>query len=670
MTQVLSACLVLAALLGAPGLGPPRPVFDPVPGPVLSPAAPPEAPGPRYPTIHARRSEVYDRAVLFISQERFAEALALIRKQPRDIREWPGVRVLEAGLLSVSRPAEALDIYYRIINQKVRDRHWARAMAGYRLVLGRLSSGGDYGARARLIRSLGLEWRNDEARAILEATLQESGLPGEIRDELLAFRAVLALRVGDFATAGDFWRGRRDQASLRWLSTLRLREGKFTEAAEARMRVAGTAKGAQRLRELDRALDIMAKGGLSVQAEELLDKNKDLKRKAPDWNYRLGLANLLDGKPEKALGFFEAEAARKGGRAKPSLYFRARALEMLERPAEALEAYRLCAAGPMGYYRLLAEGRLASLSGLKGRLALAEPMASLMSDTLDDRDTMGYFLWLSERLPWPWPELGADAPARQLAPQPLDRARLAVDHYLAQGDLRAAYGELAAVGEAIVPFRKAEGDAAGSRYVLLAAQAGDYRLAVALMNRMGPPASSGGSRWSHPLVYGRPVMRAWRAHGLSPQLVLSVIRTESAFQAEVVSSSNARGLMQILPSTAMRIAALEGDGVPREEDLFDPELNIRYGTAYLSRLIGAFGNQPLALAAYNGGPFNVKAYMEALPQRPLDLFIETLPFAESANYVMRVTESLALYESAYLGRYGLADLTGPVGLPRGEPPGF
>jgi soluble lytic murein transglycosylase len=152
--------------------------------------------------------------------------------------------------------------------------------------------------------------------------------------------------------------------------------------------------------------------------------------------------------------------------------------------------------------------------------------------------------------------------------------------------------------------------------------------------------------------------------------VLSVIRTESAFQAEVVSSSNARGLMQILPSTAIRIAGLEGDEAPREEDLFDPELNIRYGTAYLASLVKAFGSQPIALAAYNGGPFNVKAYMEALPGRPLDLFIETLPFAESSSYVMRVAESLALYEAAYLGRYGLADFTVPVGLPKGEPPEF
>ncbi|MDR0621420.1 MAG: lytic transglycosylase domain-containing protein, partial [Deltaproteobacteria bacterium] len=199
---------------------------------------------------------------------------------------------------------------------------------------------------------------------------------------------------------------------------------------------------------------------------------------------------------------------------------------------------------------------------------------------------------------------------------------------------------------------------------------GDYRLAVALMNRLKAPQGFGGSRWNHPLVYGRPVLRAWRELGLPPQLILSVIRTESAFQAEVVSASNARGLMQLLPSTALKLAALQGDTNFREDDLFDPELNVRYGSNYLARLQAAFGSQSLALAAYNGGPFNVQAFMKAHPERPLDLFVETLPFAESSEYVKRVTESLANYEAAYLGKYGLTDFTQPVGLPKSPPPNF
>jgi soluble lytic murein transglycosylase-like protein len=682
VTSIWSICLLLvAALAGASDLGPPQLIFDQKSSPsIISPTAPANVVPPKYPSLHSRRSEAYDRAVLFIREERFSEALALIRKQPKEIREWSAMEVLEAGLISVTDPKRSLDIYYKIINQKVRDRHWTRALAGYRLILEKMSSAGDYGAKAKLIRILGLQWRNHEAMAILEETLSRPDLPTEIKTELLSFRAVLALRVGDFKTAGEFWQNRKDQSSLRWLSTLRLREGKFTAAAEARLSVANSLKGNNKLKELDRTLDIMVKGGLSLLAEELLVKNPELKKRLPDWNYRLGLAYLIDGKPDKAIGYFEAEIQRKDGQKKDgqkkdsqqkaSLYFKARALEMLKRNDEALTLYRQCAAAPMNYYRLLAEGRIATLSKLTVKLPLAEPMAALLSDRLEDRDTMGFFLWLSERLHYPWPDLSAVEAPRQSGSSNLERSKFAVAHYLSTGNLYAAYGELAAAGEAVIPGKTLEGDTLGSVYVYLAALAGDYRLAVDLMNRMKAPQAFTGNRWNHPLVYGRPILKAWRKHGLSPQLVLSVIRTESAFQSEVVSSSNARGLMQILPSTAMKIALLEGDLNFREDDLFDRQLNIRYGTAYLSLLISSFGHQALALAAYNGGPFNITTYLEAVPDRPLDLFIETLPFAESSNYVKMITESQAKYEAAYLGQYSLSDFSAPVGRPKGRPPDF
>ncbi|MDR1296588.1 MAG: lytic transglycosylase domain-containing protein [Deltaproteobacteria bacterium] len=669
MTPLLSICL-LAALLSPAGLGPPR--LDLAPPPVQTLPAPGPMPGaaPKYPSLHARRREVYDRAVDFIRGERFQEALSLVRRQPPELREWPGISVLEAGLVSVSDPGLALDLYYKIINQKVRDRHWARAAAGYRLVLARLSDGGDYGARARLIRGLGLEWRNNEAREILERTLEEPGLPGDVRDELLAFRAVLALRVGDFQSAGDFWRGRKDLSSLRWFSTLRLREAKFSEAAEARLQAALLLRGQNRLRELDRTLDIMVKGGLGRQAEDLLKEYPDLKKRVPDWGYRLGLAWLIGGDPAKAAGYFGEEENRKGGRRKASLYYRGRALETAGDKAGALKAYRQAAAGALDYYRLLAEGRLAKLGGLKLRVPLAEPMARLLDGPWEDRATLGYHLWLTERLPWPWPELEAvPRPGRDLAGD-MGKALASMEHFLGLGNLPAAYEEMAAAGEGVIPEKTSQDDPSARRYVYLAALSGDYRLAVSLMSRLAPPKGFSGQRWNHPLVLGRPVLRAWRSKGLSPQLVLSVIRTESAFQSEVVSSSNARGLMQILPSTAARIAEREGGPPPREEDLFNPELNVRYGTGYLADLVAAFGSTVLALAAYNGGPFNIKAYMEALPKRPLDLFVETLPFSESSSYVRRVLESQARYEAAYLGRYNLGDFSVPVGLPPGTPPDF
>jgi soluble lytic murein transglycosylase-like protein len=660
----------LAALPVASGSRPPSPVFFESGRIDSAPAvAPAETPAPRSPSLHHQRVLARRSAVSFISQERFDEALTLIRKQPPEIRGWAGLAALEAGLVSASDPAKALEMYYRVINGESRDRHWARALAGYRFTLARLSEAGDYGARAKLIRTLGLEWRNLEARELVARTLAEEGLPDDLKEELSAFGAVLALRVGDFQAAGDFWRGRRDNASLRWLATLNLRQGRFETAAAARQEVAGRLGGRARTRELERTLDILVKGGLAAPAAELLAKNPDLAAKTPDQEFRLGLAALVGGDPDEALARLAAEQKRAGAKLDAVLYFQGRAWEAKDDPGRAMELYRQAAASPLGYYRLLAEGRLAALSGTFRRLPLAEPMADLLKSPGADGDSLGWHLWVTERLPWPWPE-----PARvreQVADsRPLERSRAAVDHYLAHGDAEAAFGELSAAGEALLAARTPPTDPKAARYVLLAARGGDYRLAVALMRRIKTPAGAQGLRWSHPAVLGGPVLGAWRRHGLSPQLTLSVIRTESAFDSEAISSSNARGLMQILPSTARRLAAIEGDPEPREEDLFDRDLNVRYGTAYLGELARVFGNVPLALASYNGGPFNIKAYMEAVPGRPLDLFIETLPFSESSNYVKRVIESQARYEAAYLGRYNYHDLTAPVGLPLGEPPDF
>lgn len=675
MSLGVFAALVLAGLagLGANNASaPPSPLFFEIRQPQAAIRAQGAEIAPlKNPTLRYRREEARFRVVELISQERFDEALAAIVRQPSEIRDWPGIAALEAGLISVKDPQRALDLYYRIINGKTRDRHWARALAGYRTILGRLAEAGDYGARAKLIRALGSEWRNNEARVILEKTLQEDGLPDNLRDELRAFGAVLALRTGDFEAAGAFWRGRKDQASIMWLSTLDLRLGHFETAASARLDLARRLKGRSRLRELKRTLDILLKGGLTIQAEELIKKHPELGKATPDKNFQLAICALVEGDGDKALAYLALEEKRKGADMPAVLYYQGRANEIKSDFDKAREFYRKAAATALGYYRLLAEGRLATLERTFKRLPLGQPMAELLKAPQGDSGSLGWHMWVTERLPFPWLEWPQTRPKEQVADnRPIPRARAAVDYYMSAGDYHTALAELSAAGSDILPNKTPPDDPMAARYALLAARGGDYRLAVSLMGRLKTSSDFRGQRWNHPLVLGRPVLTAWRLHGLSPQLVLSVIRTESAFQSDAVSKSNARGLMQILPSTAQRLAVFEGDPPPREEDLFNPDLNVRYGTAYLKELVKVYGSPPLALASYNGGPFNIKAYMEALPDRPLDLFIETLPFSESSNYVKKVLESQARYEAAYLGRYNYHDMTAPVGKPLSEPPDF
>jgi soluble lytic murein transglycosylase len=137
-----------------------------------------------------------------------------------------------------------------------------------------------------------------------------------------------------------------------------------------------------------------------------------------------------------------------------------------------------------------------------------------------------------------------------------------------------------------------------------------------------------------------------------------------------MSASNARGLMQLLPATAARVAAQLGEPEPGELALFEPAVNIRYGAWYLAALVEGFGSEALALAGYNGGPYNIKSLILTRPGLPLDIFLESLIFEETTRYVKRITESRYIYEMAYLGQAVLPDLTGPIQPPGDSLPDF
>jgi hypothetical protein len=669
----LSIGLLLAALQ-AGTLGPPDPVFfdfPPAPPPPVTQACP----APESLSRHGRRQAAYLRLVSFIREEKFSDALQFIYKQSQDTRAWSGLAALEAGLLSVADPQKSLALYDRILQSDNRDRHWVRALAGYRVLLKNMSDKGDYLARARLVRLLASEWRNDEARMFLEEMLKEAALPEAVRSDLESFRAVLALRVGDFKTAEDYWQAKSDINSRRYLATLYLRQGRSAEAADIRTQVAGLLKGRSKLREQGRVFDILAKGGLTGRAEKLLSDEPELKKSQGSWSFYLGLSCLVGRNPEKALSYFQAEENRPGIQGTRALYFKGRALELLQRFSEASAVYQKARSRPPGYYQILAAGRYDFLNDLPGPGPSHEAMAKLLKSPVgnlgaSDRSSMGFYLWLSDKVPWPWPNLSETKSARAGVGEGA-RTRASIDHYLAYGDLSQALGELLAAYDAITPKKPEDLTPDLARWILLSAYGGDYRLALRLLAKVKTRAGSDFRTWSHPAVYGEEILKAYRLYGLPPQLVLSLIRTESAFQADAVSVSNARGLMQLLPSTAKSIARILGEPEPREEELFEPGLNIRYGTWYLNELIKAFGNYPLALAAYNGGPFNIKSYFLARGTIPLDIFLETLPLPETIRYVQAVLESQFIYEAAYLSGGRSPNLADPVSGPLpGEPPPF
>src|SRR5262249_57445673 len=109
----------------------------------------------------------------------------------------------------------------------------------------------------------------------------------------------------------------------------------------------------------------------------------------------------------------------------------------------------------------------------------------------------------------------------------------------------------------------------------------------------------------YPLNYEQIVRGHARNYDLDPALLAAVIYQESKFKANARSSSGAIGLMQLLPDTAKGIAIHTGGTAFRVDDLYDPEINVRYGAWYLRHLLDKYGDERTALAAYNAGQDNV-----------------------------------------------------------------
>lgn len=151
----------------------------------------------------------------------------------------------------------------------------------------------------------------------------------------------------------------------------------------------------------------------------------------------------------------------------------------------------------------------------------------------------------------------------------------------------------------------------------------------------------------YPYPYQETVQKYAREYHVDSSLCVAVVKVESKFKHDAVSHRGALGLMQIMPETGKWIASQLGEEFS-EEKLKDPETNIRYGIWYLSSLQQEFeGNNVLALAAYNAGRGNVHAWMVEKKWSMNFTHIDSIPFAETREYVRSVQRSQAKYKELY-----------------------
>lgn len=148
-----------------------------------------------------------------------------------------------------------------------------------------------------------------------------------------------------------------------------------------------------------------------------------------------------------------------------------------------------------------------------------------------------------------------------------------------------------------------------------------------------------------PTGYTRTLRAESQRHGLDPAWVAALIRAESAWMPDARSSADARGLMQLLPGTGAEVARKLGVAWAGADTLYRPATNIRLGTAYLAAARDRFdGHVALATAAYNAGPSPVQRWRRDRPVDPVDIWIETIPFFETREYVARILAFSVIYD--------------------------
>jgi soluble lytic murein transglycosylase len=134
-------------------------------------------------------------------------------------------------------------------------------------------------------------------------------------------------------------------------------------------------------------------------------------------------------------------------------------------------------------------------------------------------------------------------------------------------------------------------------------------------------------------------------HNVDPLWLHAIIWQESKYNPLARSGAAARGLMQFIPQTATTVAASIGIPGLTVDMLYDPAVSIQLGARYWSSLMEDWKNPEMALAAYNGGPDNVRRWKNKWPDGPEDseLFVADIGFIETKRYVMAVFGARAAY---------------------------
>jgi soluble lytic murein transglycosylase len=174
---------------------------------------------------------------------------------------------------------------------------------------------------------------------------------------------------------------------------------------------------------------------------------------------------------------------------------------------------------------------------------------------------------------------------------------------------------------------------------------GRYDRAIAHADRL-PRSTPGVLASLYPAGFRTAICRASAQYGVDPLWLHAIIWQESKYNAAAHSAASARGLMQFIPETAEAIAPAAGVIDLTLDKLYDPETSIQLGAYYWASLLSEFKSPELALAAYNGGPDNVRRWQDKWPGSDGEFFISDIGFTETKRYVQAVFTARAAYGRA------------------------
>ena len=148
------------------------------------------------------------------------------------------------------------------------------------------------------------------------------------------------------------------------------------------------------------------------------------------------------------------------------------------------------------------------------------------------------------------------------------------------------------------------------------------------------------------LEYAEYVKKYANEYNVDEYLIYAIIKAESNFEPNAESHRGAKGLMQLMYSTAEDIAKRINVNL-NEDNILEPDININLGTKYISMLIQKYNNTNLALAAYNAGSGNVDGWIEKGTLKSDGSDIENVPFTETNNYVRKILRDYEIYKNIY-----------------------